>query len=346
MFVAILTFLLLLTAAFSFLVDERPMVRWVVFTTLVVVLTLMAGLRPIGIDKDSWQYYAYYLGKFDDMVEYSFILISDIVRVAFGDVRGVFFIYALIAIPLKCYVFTKLSNEIFLLLGVYMSNFLILHDMTQIRVGAAMAFIFLGFYYLTQGRRWPCFFLILIATAFHVSAVLMLAILIFRNVELRSWHRIVLALIPFLALTSVFFDVNVSTLIPIEFIQSKLEVYEDLKEKGLVEAEKINIFNAAIMLKIAVYYFLLWKYDVVKQYCPYLTLLLKIFALSYVCLGVFNFLAVLACRINELFGFVDTLMVPLIIHAISPKYVARVLLLIYMVGIFLLNVMYAELLKF
>ena len=346
MFVAILTFLLLLTAAFSFLVDERPMVRWVVFTTLVVVLTLMAGLRPIGIDKDSWQYYAYYLGKFDDMVEYSFILISDIVRVAFGDVRGVFFIYALIAIPLKCYVFTKLSNEIFLLLGVYMSNFLILHDMTQIRVGAAMAFIFLGFYYLTQGRRWPCFFLILIATAFHVSAVLMLAILIFRNVALRSWHRIVLALIPFLALTSVFFDVNVSTLIPIEFIQSKLEVYEDLKEKGLVEAEKINIFNAAIMLKIAVYYFLLWKYDVVKQYCPYLTLLLKIFALSYVCLGVFNFLAVLACRINELFGFVEILMVPLIIHAISPKYVARVLLLIYMVGIFLLNVMYAELLKF
>ena len=346
MFVAILTFLLLLTAAFSFLVDERPMVRWVVFTLVVVVLTLMAGLRPIGIDKDSWQYYAYYLGKFDDMVEYSFILISDIVRVAFGDVRGVFFIYALIAIPLKCYVFTKLSNEIFLLLGVYMSNFLILHDMTQIRVGAAMAFIFLGFYYLTQGRRWPCFFLILIATAFHVSAVLMLAILIFRNVELRSWHRIVLALIPFLALTSVFFDVNVSTLIPIEFIQSKLEVYEDLKEKGLVEAEKINIFNAAIMLKIAVFYFLLWKYDVVKQYCPYLTLLLKIFALSYVCLGVFNFLAVLACRINELFGFVEILMVPLIIYAISPKYVARVLLLIYMVGIFLLNVMYAELLKF
>ena len=346
MFVAILLFLLLLTAAFSFVVDERPMVRWVVFTLVVVVLTLMAGLRPIGIDKDSWQYYAYYLGKFDDMVEYSFILISDIVRVAFGDVRGVFFIYALIAIPLKCYVFTKLSNEIFLLLGVYMSNFLILHDMTQIRVGAAMAFIFLGFYYLTQGRRWPCFFLILIATALHVSAVLMLAILIFRNVELRSWHRIVLALIPFLALTSVFFDVNVSTLIPIEFIQSKLEVYEDLKEKGLVEAEKINIFNAAIMLKIAVYYFLLWKYDVVKQYCPYLTLLLKIFALSYVCLGVFNFLAVLACRINELFGFVEILMVPLIIHAISPKYVARVLLLIYMVGIFLLNVMYAELLKF
>lgn len=345
MFVAILLFLLLLTAAFSFVVDERPMVRWVVFTVIVLVLTLMAGLRPIGIDKDSWQYYAYYLGKFDDMVEFSFIVISEFVRATFSDVRGVFVIYALIAIPLKCYVFTKLSDEIFLLLSVYMSNFLILHDMTQIRVGAAVAFIFLGFYYLTQGRRWPCFFLILIATAFHVSAILMLAILLFRNNELPLWQRIVLALTPFLALTSIVFDVNVSTLIPFEFIQSKLEVYEDLKEKGLVEVEKINIFNAAIMLKVAVYYFLLWKYDIVKKYCPYLTLLLKIFALSYVCLGVFNFLAVFATRICELFGFVEILMVPLIIHAISPKNVARAFILIYVVGIFFLNVVYADLLQ-
>ena len=346
MFVITLLLLLLLVVAFSFLEDEPPLTRGIVFASVVFILTCMAGLRPIGIDKDSWQYYAYYLGNFDDMVEYTFILISDFVRATFSDVRGVFVIYALIAIPLKCYVFTKLSDEIFLLLGVYMSNFLILHDMTQIRVGAAMTFIFLGFYYLTQGRRWPCFALILIATAFHVSAILMLAILLFRNNELRTWHRIVLALIPFLALTSVFFDINVSTLIPIEFIQSKLEVYEDLKDKGVVEVEKINIFNAAIMLKVAVFYFLLWKYDVVKKHCPYLTLLLKIFALSYVCLGVFNFLAVLACRINELFGFVEILMVPLIIHAISPKYVARALILIYVVGIFFLNVMYADLLKF
>ena len=346
MFVAILLFLLLLTAAFSFVVDERPMVRWVVFTVIVLVLTLMAGLRPIGIDKDSWQYYGYYLGQYDDIVELSFIHIRELVKATMGDVRGVFLLYALIAIPLKCYVFTKLSTEHFLLLGVYMSNFLVLHDMTQIRVGAAMAFIFLGFYFFTQGRRWPFFCLILVATYFHVSAILLMLVLLFRNNDLKPWHRIVLALTPFLALTSAFFDINLSTLIPISFVQEKMELYEGLKEKGAVDVEKINIFNAAIMLKLAVFYFLLWKYDVVKKQCAYLTLLLKIFALSYVCLGMLNFIAVFAARVSELFLFVEILMVPLIIYAIRPQWVGRLFISIYIIGIFLLNVVYAGLLSF
>ena len=39
-------------------------------------------------------------------------------------------------------------------------------------------------------------------------------------------------------------------------------------------------------------------------------------------------------------------MVPLIIHAIEPKWTGRVFVLIYTVGIFLLNVVYADLLTF
>lgn len=344
MFVFVLLSLLALVVAFSFVDDEQALAKGIVYICVVAILTLMAGLRPIGIDKDSMQYYGYYLGHFDELVEYTFILISDIVRSTIGDVRGVFLIYALIAIPLKGFVFARLSREAFLLLAVYMSNFLILHDMTQIRVGAAMAFIFLGFYYFTQGRRWPFFALILIATTFHVSAILMLCVLVFRNRELSKRMRIVLAFVPLLACTSVFFDINISTFIPFDFVQEKLQIYEDLKDKGAVDVEKINIFNAAIMLKLATYYFLLWKYDQVKDHCPYLPLLLKIFALSYVCLGAFNFIAVFAARISELFLFVEILMVPLIIHAIEPRWMARVFVILYTLAIFCLNVFYAELL--
>ena len=209
-----------------------------------------------------------------------------------------------------------------------------------------MAFIFLGFYFFTQGRRWPFFCLILVATYFHVSAILLMLVLLFRNNDLKPWHRIVLALTPLLALTSAFFDINLSTLIPISFVQEKMELYEGLKEKGAVDVEKINIFNAAIMLKLAVFYFLLWKYDVVKKHCAYLTLLLKIFALSYVCLGMLNFIAVFAARVSELFLFVEILMVPLIIYAIRPQWVGRLFISIYIIGIFLLNVVYAGLLNF
>lgn len=345
MFVATLFILMILMVSLSFLEEERPLTRNLIYASLVMVLVLMAGLRPLGIDKDSLQYYGYYIGNFDDLVEPTFIWISELVRFTIDDVQGVFLIYALLAIPLKCYVFTKLSDEHFLLLAVYTSHLLILHDMTQIRVGAAMAFVMLGFYCLVKGNRWHFLGLVLIATCFHVSAIVTLVMVFFRNNDLKVWHRIVLAMIPFLAFSTALFDIDFITFVPFDFVQDKLTMYEQLKDSGKADIEKVNIFNAAIMVKVLVYYFLLWKYEVVRPHCPYLTLLLKVFALSYVCLGVFNFLAVLATRISELFAFVEIMMVPLIIHAIAPRQAARVLLLLYVIGIFLINVAYTQLLR-
>ena len=346
MFVALLFILMVSMAAFSFLKNERPTTRSLVFMGTVGIITLMAALRPLGIDKDSLQYYSYYLGQFDDIVEPSFILIRDLVQLTLDDVQGVFIAYALLAIPLKCFVFTKLSDEYFLLLAVYMSNFLILHDMTQIRVGAAMAFIFLGFYCLTKEQKWLCTLFVLVATFFHVSAILLLVMVFFSNKDLKMYYRVILAIIPCLAFASVLFDVDLISLIPFDFVQDKLKIYEEIKDNGTADVEKVNIFNAGIMVKMAVYYFVLWKYDTIKPHCDYLPLLLKLFALSYICLGVFNFIAVFATRISELYGFVEILMVPLIIHAIEPKWTGRIFVLIYTVGIFLLNVVYADLLTF
>ena len=344
MFVALLFLLLVGMAAFSYLEDERPSTRALVYMGAVGIITLMAALRPLGIDKDSLQYYSYYLGQFDDIVEPSFILISDIVRATLDDVRGIFIVYALLAIPLKCFVFTKLSNEYFLLLVVYMSNFMVLHDMTQIRVGVAMAFVFLAFYFQTQSNRWASLLLILVSTYFHVSAILLVVMLFFGNKELKTYYRIILAFIPCFAFASVLFNVDLISLIPFDFVQDKLRIYEEIKDNGTADVEKVNIFNAGIMMKMAVYYFVLWKYNTLKAHCSYLPLLLKLFALSYVCLGVFNFIAVFATRISELYGFVEILMVPLIVHAFEPKWAGRTFVLLYAVGIFLLNVVYAQLL--
>lgn len=345
MFVALLFLLMVTAVAFSCLRDERPVTRILVYAGIAAAITLMAGLRPLGIDKDSLQYYSYYLGNFDDMVEPTFIFISETVRATLGDVQGIFIVYALLAIPLKCFVFTRLSKEYFLLLAVYMSHFLILHDMTQIRVGAAVAFIILGFYFMVQRRRWLTAVLFAIAVFFHITAILAFLMLLFRNNDMKIWHRVVLAFAPCMAFASVLYNIDFISLIPFGFVQDKLMLYEEIKDKGLADVEQINIFNAAIMLKMMVYYVLLWKYDEVKAHCPYITLLLKIFALSYICLGVFNFIAVYAARISELFGFVEILMVPLLIHIIRPVWAARLLILIYVCGIFLIDVLYTQLLQ-
>lgn len=346
MFVFVLLLILILVAGFSFLENEKPATRFVVYASVVLVLVLMAGFRPVGIDKDSLQYYGYFLYGANDYVEPSFILISNITEFLFSDVRGVFLIYALLAIPLKCFAFTRLSNEFFLLLAVYLSNFYILHDLTQIRIGVSFAFIFIGFYHLTKGDRMKYFLMVLVATFFHYSAIVTLVLLFFRNKELKTWMLIILWLLPIGTLAYGMLNIDIISLLPIDYLQERLEVYESLRDKGLAGDEKLNLLNAAIVLKLMVYYFLLWKYNIIKEKCNYLPLLLQSFAMSYLCLGLFSFLAVLGARVSEIFCFVEILMVPLIIHAFEPKWVGRLFILIYAVGIFLINVMYAGLLRF
>lgn len=346
MFVFAILFLLLLVALFSFIENEKPSTRWIVFAVVVFALTLLAGFRPIGIDKDSLQYYGYFVNGTNDFVEESFIIIANISEFLFSDARGVFLIYALLAIPLKCFVFTKLSTEYFLLLAVYLSNFFVLHDLTQIRVGVAMAFVFAGFYFVTLGRRYLFVFFILIATCFHYSAIIAIVILFMRIKELKKWMLVVLGIVPVLTISCGMLNIDMVSMLPIEYLQDRLEVYERLRDKGVAGDEELNLFNAAIMLKLMVFYFLLWKYNIIKEKCSYLPLLLQLFALSYLCFGLFSFMAVLASRVSELYCFVEILMVPLIIHAFEPKWVGRLFVLVYCVGIFLINVVYAELLKF
>jgi hypothetical protein len=345
MFVAVLFVLMLLMVSFSFFEDERPIVRWSVYITAIMIITLMAGLRPIGIDKDSYNYVGYYLGTSDETVENSFLYISDFVRYTFDDVQWVFIIYALIAIPLKCFVFTKLSNDFFMLMAVYMCNFMMLHDMTQIRIGAAMAFVFLGFYYLVNDKKILFIIFTLIASFFHISAILILLILLFRNNDLKGWHRIFLAVIPFITFLAVALNIDIVSLIPFDFIQSKLQIYENLRDKGITGDEKVNLLKPALIVKLMAYYLVLWKYNVLKEYCPYLTRLIKIFAFSYFCYGLLSFMPILAQRVNELFCFVEICMVPLLIHSVAPRWAGRVFVLVYTIGIFVGNLVFAELLQ-
>lgn len=345
MFVTTLFILTLLMVAFSFFEDEHPIVRWSVFVLLVAIITVMAGFRPIGIDKDSLNYYGYYLGYADDIVESSFIYIAEFVKYQLDDVQWVFVIYAFIAIPLKCFAFTRLSREYFLLLAVYMCNFMLLHDMTQIRVGAAMAFVFLGFSFFVEKKVWHFVLLVLIGSFFHISVILILLILLFKNNELKVWHRVVLSLIPVVTFLSVIINIDVVSLIPFEFIQSKLEIYEQLRDKGITGDEKVNLLKPALLVKLVAYYFVLWKYDIIKEQCSYTTILLKTFALSYFCYGLFSFIPILAQRLNELFCFVEICMVPLVIYAVAPKWVGRVFVMVYVIGIFIGNMVFAELLQ-
>ena len=46
-------------------------------------------------------------------------------------------------------------------------------------------------------------------------------------------------------------------MLPIPYIEEKMEIYRSLQEQGLWD--EINVFNLVFLVKIVITYFLLWK---------------------------------------------------------------------------------------
>lgn len=114
-----------------------------------ILLILVAGLRPIGIDGDSLNYVgvlhvslseANFIDK-----EPTFWIINELNKILFGGNEQTFFlIFAILGVSLKLLAIKKLSLLPFYSIFVYICLYFILHEMTQIRVGVATAIFLLA----------------------------------------------------------------------------------------------------------------------------------------------------------------------------------------------------------
>ena len=114
-----------------------------------VVLILIAGLRPIGIDRDSLAYVGI-VGSDEVNInlldkEPGFWLIYKINKIIFnGNTQCFFLIYALLGVSLKIFAIKKYSLLPFFSTFTYVCLYFILHEMTQIRAGVAAAIFLLA----------------------------------------------------------------------------------------------------------------------------------------------------------------------------------------------------------
>ena len=108
-----------------------------IYISIGVILFLCAGFKEIGFENDS-ENYEFFYNHYDDpyvqmAVEYSYLFLSQLFN-SFTDAAHIMFIlYSGAGILLKMTAIKRLSELWFLPLLVYMGNYYILHDMTQIR---------------------------------------------------------------------------------------------------------------------------------------------------------------------------------------------------------------------
>ena len=347
MFIFVLFVVFICVVALSILDDDKENVylQWIYFG-VIALLTLMVGFRPIGIDNDYNTYLSYYdmvdVGAVE-LVEPSFHIINSFAHIL-GSPQVIFIIYALLAIPLKGYAVSKMSSCWFLSLAVWMNNYFILHECTQIRAAVVGAIFIYAFYYLYERRRWVYASLILCSIFFHYSALLLLPLVVLGCKPINRYWRFFLLVAPLFCYGVYLKGIDPLTLIPLPFFQEKMEIYEMVRDKGI--AEELNVFNLMALFRLGAYYFILWKCDEIYKECKSIYLMLKIFCVSICSYAFFAYMPAMAIRSSELYGVMDILILPTMIYAVKPEWVVRVVLAIVCIGLFTMNILVNNYLKF
>lgn len=253
-----------------------------------------------------------------------FILIASkvIYKLGLGAIF-LFLVHAAISLPIKFYLIDKHSKDRFLSLAFFFSYFFILHDCTQIRFGMAVAFAYLGLYYLAKGNKLLFTAIIIIsAVMFHVAVLGFIVMLFFTTRKSSVW------IFGLIAVAVILYPVNFNIFLS-GVISGFIEAYDInwrfldkiLNHYLLREGQDIGfgLFNWRVLL---VYFSaaVIFRYrNMFTQYerLCYNSLLISIFV--YI---IMKDVIEVQYRISGLFGFSLVFLVPYI-HLWLSEYVSK-----------------------
>lgn len=117
-----------------------------------------------------------------------FLLVSKVLyQLGLGS-AFLFLMYSAISLSVKFYLIDTHSKDKWLSLAFFGSYFFILHDSTQIRFGMSVAFVYLGLYYLAEGKKLLfSAIVILSAVMFHFAGLVFIIMLLFTSKRSLLW---------------------------------------------------------------------------------------------------------------------------------------------------------------
>ena len=143
---------------------------------------LILANRDTGMFADAENYSEYFsavVSGHEVNAEPSFVFIANLVDSAHLDVRGLFFVYLLLGLFLKgSFFLLKMPKHLHISL-IYFTGYFVVHDLVQIRIGAALGVALWAVFLLGERKLWASVFLWVIAFALHFSTLLLAIISIF-----------------------------------------------------------------------------------------------------------------------------------------------------------------------
>lgn len=196
--ILVLIFIFISIFITTFFESKNKYFDYLFYILFTVILFFLCAFRTPGIDRDYETYISAFNGDniSNAIFEPSFIFISYIVNTFFNSNSiYIFIIYALLGVVLKSYAIKKISNFYFLSLLLYFSYFFTLHEMTQIRIGAACSIFLLSIPQLYNRNKIKYFTYVIISISLHFTALLLIFLwfINFKKLNKLNWFLIMIS---------------------------------------------------------------------------------------------------------------------------------------------------------
>lgn len=321
--------LFIITMVLALVQEHIVKQRLFLYAILCVILIIVAGLRPVGIDPDSLNYEYTFL-HYDNAnalsgVEYSYIFLSKVLSLFTQNVHIIFLLYAALGVSIKFYALRKLNDLYFIPIIVYLGYYFVMHECMQIRTGVLSALFLLALKYIGDGNKKKASILLLAGTLFHYSGLLLFPFLFFSNKILNKKKRLLWTssiigayILAIMGFTLLFNNVN------LPYIGNKLALYQQAMESSKSD-NPINILGIRHLLSVFLYVYLLLFYDSLSIKNKYFPLMMKIYTISLIVYIAFSFFPVLAQRTYMLYNTVTIVLYSNIYYTFKQKWIGTLI---------------------
>lgn len=309
---------------------------------VLLLIIVLAGVRKnIGFDYDSYykifestskvkNFMEFYFHDQIIKVEIGFSFLISLLKTLSLDYNFFLLITSFFSLITLYYSIRKYSVNVMLSIGLYYSRFYFLRDMNQIRSALSCSVVLLGISFLEKKEKRKYFFIVLIASLIHKGALIFIVFYLFNNFVETS--RIKLFLI--------FVVAYFLTMLPIEIILNDLlsGVVSNSYLAGGWLNEKTIFFNKVILIGLfqLITYTLLEK-KIAPKY-DYYYLIRNIYSLALLILILLTNFYVLGSRLSTFLLTVEIFLIPSIALGIKQNKAYNILVLLYIILLFYINV--------
>lgn len=257
-------------------------------------------------------------------IEISMRLIISILHSLNLSVFYMFLFYALLSLFIKFSLINKDTYPYIALLG-YVSYELPNQEITAIRAGIAIAFVFLAIYSYVKNKKIFFYIFVIIATFFHYSCIVVIILPLF--ILLVNSRKKMLIIFLISLITPIFLSRFIHDLlayIPLTYIKAKINQYTFVDNPNVII---LRTFRFSSLLRYFIFFIFLSKINLIKRKNPYITLELQVLLIGILMNSLFCFSSVIQYRISNIFYSIEFFMYKNFLYIFKEKICGKFVIL-------------------